>query len=277
MAFWNFSSLLGSGLGGEAPAAATYAAGTRSVMVFTSRLRQHRFAYTPPVVEAASVPRSAPGDFGTSPQIGYAAGLTRGDVTQADGFYKSTTGLMDFIVMNINPNMVRFKQPKRFTKKDTREGSVFFHFLNSRGQNNDILTIEFVGNTGNIDQRASIPEEQPNDANDPLTLEQDGGGLRAILCWHNLYLITREPLVLNDGSENEFTITYVSPLFPQSIDFTGFYNQVLEFEEDAKKPHSRNYRFEFTVQDVNPPLDEILSWVALSANVGGPGGGLVLP
>jgi hypothetical protein len=177
---------------------------------------------------------------------------------------------MTEVSMAINPNSVRFSQPKRWTKKDTREGSVFFHFTNNQGQNNDILTLEFAGNTGNIDRRGSLatPQRDPfalksgTAVDRDLRAEQDTGALHKILTWHNLYLLTREPMLLEDGSENKFTISYISTLFPYALIFTGFYNTVLEFEENARKPNSRDYSFGFTVTEVSPPLDEALGMVA---------------
>lgn len=168
----------------------------------------------------------------------------------ASNFFKSAA-FMERIIMAVNPNSIRFRQPKRFVKKDTREGSVFFHFTNSKGQNNDILTMSFNGSTGNIDLRDAFTDA-------PRT-EQSTAALQKMLVWHNLYALTREPMVLSDGTENFFVISYASPLFPLTVDFFGFFNQVLEFEENARKPNSRDYSFEFTVTQTDPPLDEVLS------------------
>src|SRR5271165_6702385 len=47
------------------------------------------------------------------------------------------------ISMAVNPQSIKWTQPKRYTKRDTQEGSVFFHFTNSADQNNDILVCQF--------------------------------------------------------------------------------------------------------------------------------------
>ena len=170
----------------------------------------------------------------------------------SDFFNGLNNSYLKVIEMAINPKSVKFTQPKRWTKKDTRTGSVFFHFNNTRGQNNDILTMSFQGNTGNIDTRAY---QNPNE------IAVDHGGLRKFIIWHNLYLLTREPLLLADNTENVFRISYQSPLLTQTIDFYGFFNAVLDFTENAEKPHSRDYSFDFTVTRTSPDLDGILNAV----------------
>lgn len=185
-------------------------------------------------------------------------------VDAADFFTsRNARSFMPRIAMALNPNSVKFTQPKRFTKKNTRNGTVFFHFTNDQCQNNDVLTLSFKGNTGNIDRRGSLTSAgQSADPFAPtgtaVPVDGDTGALRRILVWHNLYLLTREPMYFSDGIENDFVITYMSALFPQAIDFHGFFNQVLDFEENAKKPNSRDYSFEFTVTSTDPPLENML-------------------
>jgi hypothetical protein len=167
------------------------------------------------------------------------------------------------IAMALNPKSVRFSQPKRFTKKDTREGSVFFHFTNTRGQNNDILTMSFTGNTGNIDRRGSVgtfntPGTFSEDRDVPDRSGPDTGALAKLITWHNLYQLTREPMILADQTLNDFSIRYSSALFPIDIILHGFFSKVLEFEENASKPNSREYNFEFIVNETEPDLDQLL-------------------
>lgn len=159
-------------------------------------------------------------------------------------------GVLPVVEMAINPNSVTWDQPKRWTKKDVRNGSVFFHFTNDKGQNNDVLTLNFQGNTGNIDLRASLQSQEGEDA---------VGAKRKLQVWHNLYLLTREPVLLNDRRINVKTITISSQLLPQPITFSGFYNKVLDFSETADKPHSRDYAFSFTVTSVEPDLDTMVT------------------
>ena len=151
--------------------------------------------------------------------------------------------VMTNIEMMINPSSIRWEQPKRITKRDTREGSVFFHFTNSRGQNNDVLTLRFEGSTGNIDMRGA----------------SETGAFRKWLVWHNLYLLSREPILLSDGTENLVRITYMSPLWPSPMDFYGFFEAVLEFAETGDKPNSRDYSFSFKVMYSVPELDDVLT------------------
>lgn len=167
--------------------------------------------------------------------------------------------LMTEIVMVMNPKSVSFKQPKRITSKTTREGRVFFHFTNSKGQNNDLLTISCRGNTGNIDRRAS-QGEAPGES--VARMKTDQAAVRRIMTWHNLLLLSMEPVRLPDGSLNLVTLTLTSPLFPAGIQLSGHFNAVIEFTEEGAKPNSRDYSFDFTVHETFPPYDELLDWIA---------------
>jgi hypothetical protein len=247
----DFATLLSDAVGLSSPGSHAYGTGIRSAWVFTSSLRQRMFFQPSTNVRIGTAPSGRPIVQPQPPQ------------TIVDDFYKGAKrSVMPFIEMAINPKSVRFNQPKRFTEKKTREGSVFFHFTNNQGQNNDILTLEFAGNTGNIDRRGSIDKREFSDRinDDPSkgSGSSDTGAIFKIMIWHQLYLLTREPMLLPDGSENVFTISYISPLFPQAIDFNGFFNEVLSFEENAEKPNSRDYDFSFTVQSTDPSLDEVM-------------------
>lgn len=155
-------------------------------------------------------------------------------------------GALPNVSMEVNPHSIDFDQPKRFARQDTVRGSVFHHFTNDKGQNNDILTLTFQGSTGNISLRGSTPDEIQRSK-------------RRLIVWENLYHLTREPMLLSNGTQNEFYVTYMSALFPVDITFTGFFSRVLKFSEKAEKPNSRDYSMEFTVTSVDPDLDDILS------------------
>jgi len=246
MALGNFVS---NGLGASSPSGAQAMLPPRAAMLFTSRMRQL-------AVRAAGEQTEGGGEIA----LGKAA-------SDALAFFGGQKTFMPSIAMAVNPNSVKFVQPKRFSKKDTRDGSVFFHFTNNKGQNNDLLTLQFAGNTGNLDLRGSLgdPNQEPSQSQQEVTNAASGqgagsdtGALYKLLVWHNLYLLTREPMVLGDGTENLFSIMYSSPLFPSQITFQGFFTRVLEFEESAEKPNSRNYTFEFQVTATTPDLDEVL-------------------
>lgn len=149
------------------------------------------------------------------------------------------------IVMELNPNNIEFEQPKRYTRQDTQRGTVFHHFTNSQGQNNDVLTIKFAGNTGNIARRGRSGDEIVDRAVTRLKI------------WHDLYQLTREPVILTDGTFNTMYVSYVSPLFPVVIQFSGFWTHVLRFSENAKKPSSRDYTMEFVVKETFPDMNTI--------------------
>jgi hypothetical protein len=130
-----------------------------------------------------------------------------------------------------------------------QQGATFFHFSDRNGQNNDILTLDFTGNTGNI-------------------WSKDPANKQKLLIWHMLYRMSREPMHfdvsdITDGTTvrraNQQYIYYQTPLFPSQIQFTGFFSKVLEFEESAESPFNRQYTMAFTVTGTNPPLDDIVS------------------
>ena len=171
----------------------------------------------------------------------------------------SYSGELSIIEMGVNPNSITWKQPKRITKRDTQEGSVFFHFTNSKGQNNDILTMDFRGNTGNINLASSI---LPTDSFLNTASGNDTGAAKKLLAWHNLWALTREPMLLEDNTINEFMITYSSPVIPEEIMLVGFFSNVLDWTDAAEKPFSRDYAMSFTVQQVVPPLEELMSLVS---------------
>lgn len=234
----DLGALLNSALISNASRGPSYASGVRNAIVFTSSLRER----------AAGAQSLAELDQ---------------DVFRLTSTLIASKALLPQVVMPLNPDFVTFRQSKRWTKKDTREGSVFFHFTNEQGQNNDVLTMEFKGSSGNIDRRGVLltdrqREEAAAQGTAISSAQQDTGAIAKILAFWNLYALTREPVLLPDRTENVMTITYISPLFPQTIDFFGFYNQVLDFDETAEEPNERKYRFEFTVTSSDPPIDTII-------------------
>jgi hypothetical protein len=201
--------------------------------------------------------------------------LTRGDGTAGPRtpmeFTCSTwrSQNMPSILLMVNPHSVSFRQPKRITKKNTQGGTVFFHWTDLNGQNNDILEIQFKGRTGNIRNK---PNFQPNNtfigkglqiaANaisgiTPDTPTPNAGFAKHVL-WTRLYTLTRVPMVdPTTKIRNVAEITYISPLFPRKILFMGFFNNVLEFAEIAEQPWLVEWSFSFIVQATNPGLDSV--------------------
>jgi hypothetical protein len=159
------------------------------------------------------------------------------------------------IKMAVNPETINWRQPKRITRKDTMDGAVFFHFNNSKGQNNDIITLDMKGTTGNINL---VTNPNVDDQGKNAYLEANKSKL---LMWHNLYNLTREGMLYQDNNgiwqENQFYIVYTTKLFPMGVRLCGFFSKTLEFEEHAKDPNKRNYSLSFTVTATNPDLDDI--------------------
>jgi hypothetical protein len=160
------------------------------------------------------------------------------------------------ISMAINPQNIEWTQAKRYTKRDTMQGSVFFHFTDSADQNNDILVMHFSGITGNINTNVG-----------PYDAIMTGSNLK-LKIFHELYHLTREGMLLNSvntgssvsaGMRNEFFISYRTILMPTPISLIGFFNEALKFSETAGDPFNRAWSFSFTVTDTSPSLDDLAS------------------
>ena len=86
--------------------------------------------------------------------------------------------------------------------------------------------------------------------------------MRKLLVWHNLWNLTRERILLDDNTINEFMITYTSAAIPVEIMLIGFFSSVLEWDDSAEKPNSKDFSFSFTVQEIIPDLDDIVKAVS---------------
>lgn len=214
----------------------------RQAMTFTSKMRRALLSDTADRIDAVRSQQTSVNDQNANNQI--------------FDLNSQLDRAMPIITMEVNPSSVEFDQPKRYSRQDTMNGTVFHHFTNSKGQNNDILTLRFRGNTGNISRRGR-------------NLEDRDRAIQRLEVWHNLYQLTREPMLLSDGTTNTFTISYWSALFPVQLDFEGFFTRVLTFTEDARKPNSREYSMEFIVQktspDLNTAINNILDFVTQQA------------
>lgn len=234
---------------------------SRSAFVFTSLLRQRQAG----LIEAQSNLRiSSAIDSGRLTTTGSSVGELTSDRNTlafwADQTSVETAQASASIVMAINPKNVEFTQGKRFSSMATMKGTHYHHFTNNKRQNNDILTIKMSGNTGNISRLGTTQDDRQK-------------SITRLLTWHQLYQLTREEVILFDGTKNEFTISYVSALFPVQIDFKGFFSRVLDFTENASKPNSRDYNMEFIVQETSPDLNTIMNDITglifQTANYGG--------
>lgn len=170
-------------------------------------------------------------------------------------------GAAPVITCLINPQSIRWRQPKRVTRENVRNGTVFFHFTDANGQDNDVLILEFSGTTGNLDRREdrlAPPGTQPVAARKKLEIFQ------------NLYSLTREPRLIPPRTINEFTVRYQSKAFPAPITFIGFFSAVLEFDETAENPNAVDWSMEFTVTRSSPSLNSILATTLRAADNNNP-------
>jgi len=184
--------------------------------------------------------------------------------------------------LRINPQSVAFNQPKRISKKNTQAGTVYMHWSDENGSNNDILEMQFKGKTGNINLKHDKPNQPTLVGNALQTLANTlsntppnqgpapNQGAGKLYTWARLYQMTLAPTldflpVGNTGGTSRQNITsyivYRSPLLPRAIRFGGFFNNALTFAENAEQPWLVDWSFSFIVQKTNPPLNQLTSYL----------------
>jgi len=212
--------------------------------------------------------------------------------------YRQANGIPG-VSMLMNPSSVHFVQAKRTTRRDTQAGSVFYHWTNKDGRNNDILNLEFTGQTGNIgvnfgtvnngasealgylwnkvtgekaqavDEINNIAAENRNVSSTQLAVALKGSGYSVsgaarLSNFYNLYSLTREPMI--DPYTKvpiQYFISYSSPAFANTfVTFIGHFNNVLDFTDDATSPFNVRYSFGFTVLSSMPSMDAIYTTVS---------------
>ena len=182
---------------------------------------------------------------------------------------------MPGVTFKVNPNNVTFRSDKRISRKDTRGGAVFYHWTDSQGRNNDIMELEFRGQTGNINLRTKPPQvgtllgqtkfgqwvnRQAQDQSN--TVDQNGQpspieygknvvGASRIEGFWNLYALSREPMIDMETNEHVYYyIYYTSPLLANTfIRFKGFFNRVLDYEESAENTEPFGTQFNSIERD----------------------------
>lgn len=188
-------------------------------------------------------PDLAPASYRTTPAV-----VQGGNVVSAQGV----------VEMSLNPRSITWQEPKRITPVYTRGGPKFFHFTDDAGRNNDVLTLRFEGSTGNIARDFTT---QPTF--DLATMPPENAA--RLQTWLNLYQLTREPVLLADGSFNWQYIRFTSLTVPVPIELQGHYESVLEWTEDASDASRARYSFSFVVsQQSANEVDALLSGLRLS-------------
>lgn len=209
-----------------------------------------------------------------------------------DSDYRRKRGL-PALKMLMNPQSVTFRQEKRITRRDTRSGAAFFHWTNQAGSNNDILQLEFSGQSGNIslrrggfpadnwvagkiDQATDWLNEKLDQASDSLDsalgvesqgVATDMSGAGKLAQFWNLHQLTAEPVVDPfDGTPSYSYIQYVSPLFGNTgITFIGHFSRVLDIANDSSEPFTIRYNFGFTAIGSQPSMS--MMYTVISENL----------
>lgn len=196
------------------------------------------------------------------------------------------------VAMQVNPSSVSFRQEKRITERNTQEGKVFFHWTNQMGSNDDVLRLEFNGQTGNIGLKTGTRGKGffssskaasaagswlsstlsdiagSNNWEDPGTLRAEGAnvdtsGASRLSNLHNLWSLTREPVVdVVTGTPVYYYITYASSLFGNSlITFVGHFSKPLDITDDANEPFNKRYSFGFVAHGSYPSPSQLYATI----------------
>lgn len=195
------------------------------------------------------------------------------------------------VKFSINPNSVSFRRPKRITEKKTQGGSTFMHWTDSSGRNNDIMQMDFRGQTGNINLRRAarmkydtVASDQVNWLNEklnqfedwatspdsigqpqPVGSDKDMSGATKLVKFWDLYRLTTEPVLDDLGNPVYSLIYYTSPLFGNMyVKFMGHFSSTLEFEDVADQPFNKTYSFGFTVESSQPSMNQIYETVTFA-------------
>lgn len=163
------------------------------------------------------------------------------------------------VTMLINPSSVRAEMPKRIAKLDTLRGSVFVHFTDEFGFDNDVMTLSFSGSTGTLTAPAGSSDDEVRRC-----------FLRR-LAWLNLWALTLEEAYLpNARLANIKSATIATPSLPLPLSFDGHFPAMLSFEESADNRNDATYSFSFVVSSVRGggtnPTGMLLDYLALEAN-----------
>lgn len=171
------------------------------------------------------------------------------------------------VIMELNPSSIQIQQTKRIARADVRGGAVFYHGVNVEGADNDILILSISGSSGDIrvpPQRAAGTAE-PGEGNTNQEVEAEKAWLDAVRrrfreFW-KLVQMSREPILLSDGTVNKFFLTMVSPVFQIDVTFEGFFSQPLTWSESATEKGSITWDCEFTVNRVTPSFADYVAQV----------------
>lgn len=186
--------------------------------------------------------------------------------------YGDSLALQQMVTMALNPNQLTFQQTKRIARADVRGGAVFYHGVNERGEDNDILILGIQGSTGDIripPQRsvgsAEINEDNPSREVQLERAWADKVQARFRAFWSFVQL-SREAVLLPDGTYNEIELTCVTPLLrptsPPDMMFFGFFSQPVTWTESAQQKGAIDWQCEFTVRRFTPDFVDIVLFLS---------------
>ncbi len=179
-----------------------------------------------------------------------------GAVTAEQLAYTDVASRMEYITLAVNPSTIQFEQPKKIVAKDTYGGTRFMHFTGRLGYNNDIMTINLAGSSGDIDLRGLDHDDFAGAAEN----------LEKLLVWVNLYGLTMERVYIPETDEtsphrgeNLVTMVFSSSVFPIPFEFVGHFAKVMSWEQKGDKPFSIDYNLQLVVHEVRPPMEEVIA------------------
>jgi hypothetical protein len=166
------------------------------------------------------------------------------------------------VEMLLNPNQLSIQQDKRIARSDVRGGTVFYHGVNRTGEDNDILTLAIKGSSGDIRLPTPHPvgalSDPQEDAERERALEENWADtvyLRYVEFW-KLVQLSRERILLDDGSRNEFRLSAVGLSYMVVVTFFGFFSKPITWTESANSKGTVEWECEFTVNRIVPDWDD---------------------
>ena len=162
------------------------------------------------------------------------------------------------IQMSVNPSSATFTQSKRIsTARKTIGGTTYFKWADKKGRAVDNLIINFAGETGPVSGLGRTKTQQ----DETTIITVDGAvqprALKNGQNWARLYTLTAQPDI-NPLTfvPTVWTIRYKSLILPDVV-FSGFFNSILQFSDEAASPLSKRYTMGFTVLAMSPDIFEL--------------------
>ncbi len=167
--------------------------------------------------------------------------------------------------MSINPVAVKWSQSKRTsTARQTIGGTTYFHWSDRKGRNLNPAILTLSGETGPMSGLGKTFSAQQLTSILRSGDKVDPRALKHAQNFAKFYVLTAQPQIDPiTYTPTVWTIQYKSIMFPD-ITLRGFWNQVLEFTDEASStPFSRRWTAAFTVTGCDPDITKLQNLIGL--------------